>query len=904
MHADIGAVHVGIRYQLHRCLCISNSLSSCLTQQQACLQSSIYRCLLFHKPIADPRAEIRPLCGVINTGKQLKAHKWHIAVPSAFGLYINFLHFYLPMSPNCKFGTRVLLRVINKDSEPTVHTYCGHRVPWYLSFLLSPVIIDCNTEHDTPAAFYFVVTFQAFDSMLPSIVLTQVNEYEGLRNVKYKYLKNNDWFPYYEKLFTFAYLSIGQERSFVEMEIHFHIIEQVYLRIKLHSSPETFSQMTIYDGPGILSPIKLSGLNTTFVYLSSYQGYIRYSGKVNGRVVTSYTHAQNHSYLNMSSLSWTCHSKYKRCYDYFNKKVPIQFTCNVAHNKIITIHQMKFSTLNMVRYSSSITSFTASCQYGGLFVMNLNGTEYLKVCTDVKKKLVIPYTSTINGDGRSDDHNFIIVIIFITFPGYSSGFIDLISGPDQDCYGTNLAISRGPSCNNYYTIWDDSGLYVWDVKNYKIKQCTDLWLINDIDYFESSPFENCDFVFNPSQLPNLVGQFEMITSAVTSVTYYESFPVNSQSATLGNMNVKMVIFEEPQINTSATKANVTTALFAANKYSFKSAISILFTTNFSFNEQFPLFTIRMKFTANIICSNPPHARGHDTSKVIRIYNSNMDTYIPRDHPFQEVMSSSGNRGYTKGTCRVLVVGQACSSLFSNYQIIRIHHSPHKTLVPRHEIDISTKKTMNCSIKCALNVGITEYIIFNNTQRSRYHEWRRIYRVTWQISAKSRGFSATINSTCETCTNLCDVAIAMGFPLRHNLATHKENEYFTYLTILGSNILTWPFWIDIFDTSTLLPLRVRYFPTYADFKNILSSITNTVHGISSQKAIYGNWFDAHAYCVSCNSSLYTLTPELSGQLKSLIDSSYREHERKYPYYFAGLHRENLVGNMLTHFSNNC
>ena len=202
VHVDIGGVYVGIRYQLHRCLCDSYSLPSCLTQQQACLQSSIFSCLLFHKPLAEHHAEIRPLCGVINTGYQLKAHTWHIAVPSTFCLYINFLHFYLPMSPNCKFGTRVLLKVFNKDSEPTVYTYCGHCVAWYMSFLLSQVIINCSTEYDTPPGFYFVVTFQSFDSTLPSIILTQVNQYEEHK------IKDKDYRTItYHKLFTFAYLS-------------------------------------------------------------------------------------------------------------------------------------------------------------------------------------------------------------------------------------------------------------------------------------------------------------------------------------------------------------------------------------------------------------------------------------------------------------------------------------------------------------------------------------------------------------------------------------------------------------------------------------------------------------------------------------------------------------------------
>ena len=65
-------------------------------------------------------------------------------------------------------------------------------------------------------------------------------------------------------------------------------------RITLQSSPVAYSQMTVHDGPGILSPRILSSTHTSSLHLSSYQGYVRYSGMVNGRIVTAYTHAKNH----------------------------------------------------------------------------------------------------------------------------------------------------------------------------------------------------------------------------------------------------------------------------------------------------------------------------------------------------------------------------------------------------------------------------------------------------------------------------------------------------------------------------------------------------------------------------------------------------------------------------------
>ena len=142
VHADIGRVFVSLQYQIHDCICNSNSFRSCLLQQIVCVQFPISRCLKHHEPSDSyhletwsqriPRVEKQPLCGVINTGKQLMSlmslmieeddygrirkqmsHIWHIHVPSTFSLYINFLHFYLPMSPNCKFGTNVNVTLSN-----------------------------------------------------------------------------------------------------------------------------------------------------------------------------------------------------------------------------------------------------------------------------------------------------------------------------------------------------------------------------------------------------------------------------------------------------------------------------------------------------------------------------------------------------------------------------------------------------------------------------------------------------------------------------------------------------------------------------------------------------------------------------------------------------------------------
>ena len=208
----------------------------------------------------------------------------------------------------------------------------------------------------------------------------------------------------------------------------------------------------------------------------------------------------------------------------------------------------------------------------------------------------------------------------------------------------------------------------------------------------------------------------------------------------------------------------------------------------------------------------------------------------------------------------------------------------------HEIDISMKKTLNCSTHCSLNVGILELIGSNYTQRFRYHEWSRIYRLTWQVIAeKSRGFILTINSTCRTCMKLCDVTVALGLPLRSNLAS-VVGEYGQHLGTVSSN--NTDFYLDILKLQTISRNTYR---TLDDFKRIMSIITSLIKDILSQNATYGSWNDANAYCFARNTSLFTLTPFLSGQLKKMIDSKDLELGWKYPkeYFFTGLHRDSLV-----------
>ena len=57
---------------------------------------------------------INRVCGVVNSGQQLKPYEWKITVHPAFTLSINFTHFHLPISKACE-QTYLFLHVPGKE---------------------------------------------------------------------------------------------------------------------------------------------------------------------------------------------------------------------------------------------------------------------------------------------------------------------------------------------------------------------------------------------------------------------------------------------------------------------------------------------------------------------------------------------------------------------------------------------------------------------------------------------------------------------------------------------------------------------------------------------------------------------------------------------------------------------
>ena len=151
-----------------------------------------------------------------------------------------------------------------------------------------------------------------------------------------------------------------------------------------------------------------------------------------------------------------------------------------------------------------------------------------------------------------------------------------------------------------------------------------------------------------------------------------------------------------------------------------------------------------------------------------------------------------------------------------------------------------------------------------------------------IAEKSRGYSIGIISKCTACTQMCDVAVALGLPLTSNKFMFKtSNVYGKYLDHIKLFYRT-------------LNVDDQTFLSFNDFQQLLLNVTN-IHSIDSSDLVYGSWYDAYAYCAKRNTSLLTLHPKQYGRLLGLIHSGNHSWLNTHmdDHYFAGLHRADSV-----------
>ena len=289
VQANIGKVHIVLKYQLEQCIEVKYSLKTNFAHLTQCLKKHIYECLQFHKPIGKQYVtQMNAACGVINSGQQLKPYVWNITVHPQFSLSINFLHFHLPLSSFCE-QNYLFIKVpeLKVQMFPHFHgasgnglKYCGHRMPRSHSFQKSHATATFYTAWGLAKGYCFVMTFEAFDIMLKSVGF--VHRGRALHNMGVYY-----------------FITLGRNPDFnfieTEFQISFYATVVQQITLKYPTTPQFsrypfyenltdfsyfLSDVRVYDGPGILSPLDVPTCNTSTeyctCYLSSYQGFMKY----------------------------------------------------------------------------------------------------------------------------------------------------------------------------------------------------------------------------------------------------------------------------------------------------------------------------------------------------------------------------------------------------------------------------------------------------------------------------------------------------------------------------------------------------------------------------------------------------------------------------------------------------
>ena len=207
--------------------------------------------------------------------------------------------------------------------------------------------------------------------------------------------------------------------------------------------------------------------------------------------------------------------------------------------------------------------------------------------------------------------------------------------------------------------------------------------------------------------------------------YQSDFLLNSTATSPLEMDIEMNAFVNLQSKLDTTNFSFSVPFSMTNEYIFDSPFYTTFKIMLLMYDKFPTFAIRVQFIETRICT-PQHSIdhiyvpemykvGHDF--IHRIGDNISDVYLSPRHPYDQLATTLYfYEGYDHGTCRIIVSKHKCSLLKPQYQIIKIHYHPHKTLVTPQEVDSSLKKTPNCTIACALDIGILEYSNSNSFRK--------------------------------------------------------------------------------------------------------------------------------------------------------------------------------------------
>ena len=712
-------MHVALKYKLQKSLTISSSAQGNFAHLLQCIESSLYHCLLFHEPLRKYlNTNINRICGVVNSGKHLKPYAWKINVHPKFSLNINFLHFRLSISIGCG---QAYLKIDALGARPYMYPrvygkYCGSRMPWSLHFLQFQATVKVFTGWGLAKGYYLVMTFGAFDIKLPSLGFIHKGQrlYKSY-NYNWMSLERNPHFDFFTTEFQILfYAEVARQ-----IILKFPTAPRFSHHSRCKDLPHycyILSDVRVYDGPGILSSLVVPSCNTSKEYctchLSSYQDLIKYRIPGPSSFLDGYNeYVFCYEYEREQGILWETKEVLNSAIDCVRQGKYIHFHSQsgicwgLPFHSLIKIHFMDFSCYEM-------SDNLINCGYGGLFILlykwRKNNYGYINkpiaICVNIDSEVVLPYevhTPSIR-----------MVIVFKTFKGYSHGSTGLTISYDPDCIGWNYMNTNNLQCHCRKDRW-----YSWIDHIDKKTQgpaCSDFWLTHHVtDLLYPSDLEHCIFPFTMvNKLRHTGGSLKFM---VSSSIIYQNFisVISSHNTSYFNMIIEGVPRRDYAFNptTKATIFNLKLPTTSKQTFFFNIVSSLHVKFNYTGDFQQLIFVIRMQIVENVICSS---VEDHHPLDITHIYALNSDisnVYLSRIYPYNGYMIKAMNyTGHNRGSCRVLLKGQSCSHS-SFHKVIQIHYRPNVTLEAAHRIQISMKRTLNCSFHCPLNVRIWEVRFF-------------------------------------------------------------------------------------------------------------------------------------------------------------------------------------------------
>ena len=671
----------------------------------------------------------------------------------------------------------------------------------------------------------------------------------------------------------------------------------------------------IYDGPGALSH-EIVGTNA--VTLSSYQAYIRYYTKAQYSIISEYQIATKHSLVRSSHLNWTSIYRFgdtRDCVHY--KDIETHFKSKsgqcwpkhyISH---YSVHQMEFDGFNMLLHSPY--AYSTTCEYGGLFIFEQDKsgdlTDVRIMCSNTTTEIILPY---------EQKPGYRMVIIFVTFPGYSSGFVDLIITKEKNCIGPNHEFMY-PNMESPHKLGDEMNHYTDAPQS---TQCTDIWLTVNLRLQEWFIFTELKYI-QSKYTERIMGSFDMITSAyLVSLTTYHTH-LNAMS----NIYIDFIAlhYKDYPFDLATDIIHIIIPHWQISKHSFEPSVNMGFYVNYSGHDYYPALALRIQFLQNLTCTSLLYNGFPKITSPIHKLSKVSDVYVSEYFAYNKILLNVlGYWGRHMGSCRLLVLGQECFSQQLHYDVIRLHYDP-SILDTAYDVGVSMEKTPNCSTHCSLDIGIWEVIV--PSQKMRYHEWRNVYLVTWQVAAAlDIAIILQINSTCygAPCNKrLCNTAIAIHTP-QPWIVSRNWTLMITFIFIftlalglINRNMHYRPLLIHsiyhfCYDSYTMRldfrSISKQPEPASSSWDNPINQepylFYRLIYGfaVASQSLtitisdpVYGNWYDVHAFCAAKNASLVTWKPTLAYQLKQLyFESADQGWNSLQGRFFAGLHREHLVG----------